>query len=58
MGMSRAYSLNPQARGPVAGDLAYYASWGNFALFYRNFLYSPGLVRLGRVEGDAGGLST
>lgn len=47
----------PEGVDPVAGDLAYYAPWGNFALFYRNFSYSPGLVRLGRVEGDAGGLS-
>ena len=47
----------PEGVDPVSGDLAYYAPWGNFALFYRNFSYSPGLVRLRRVEGDAEGLS-
>jgi hypothetical protein len=25
---------------PDVGDIAYYAPWGNLALFYRNFGYS------------------
>ncbi len=29
------------------GDLAYYAPWGNFAIFHKNFHYSSDLVRLG-----------
>jgi len=33
------------------GDIAYYASWGNLALFYRDFGWSAGLVRLGRLDG-------
>lgn len=42
----------PDGVTPAAGDFAYYAPWGNLALFYRDFRHSPGLVRLGRVEGD------
>jgi hypothetical protein len=32
------------------GDIAYCAPWGNLAIFYREFDYSPGLVRLGRID--------
>ncbi|UYY78500.1 cyclophilin-like fold protein [Sphingomonas sp. R1] len=39
----------PEGVAPVAGDLAYYAPWGNLAIFRRDFRYSPGLVRLGRI---------
>jgi hypothetical protein len=38
---------------PSAGDLCYYAPWGNIALFYRDFDHSPGLVRLGRIDATA-----
>ena len=38
---------------PTAGDIAYYAPWGNLAIFYRDFGYSRGLVSLGRLEGSA-----
>lgn len=41
----------PDGITPVAGDLAYYAPWGNLAVFYSDFGYSRGLVRLGRIEG-------
>lgn len=37
---------------PSAGDIAYFAPWGNLALFYRDFGYSKGLIRLGRIDGD------
>jgi hypothetical protein len=40
----------PEGVVPVAGDLAYYAPWGNLAIFYRDFRYSPGLIRLGRIS--------
>ena len=43
----------PAAIEPVAGDLAYYAPWGNVALFYRDGHRSPRLVRLARIEGDS-----
>lgn len=42
----------PDGIDPTTGDLTYYAPWGNLALFYRDFGYSRGLVRLGRIEGD------
>jgi hypothetical protein len=35
---------------PTAGDIAYYAPWGNLAVFYEDFAYSPGLVLLGRLD--------
>ena len=41
----------PEGVSPVAGKIAYYAPWGNLAIFYRAFDYSRGLVRLGRLEG-------
>lgn len=42
----------PDGFTPVAGDIAFYAPWGNLALFHRPFRYSKGLVRLGRIQGD------
>lgn len=35
----------------AAGDLCYYAPWGNLALFYAGYRYSRGLIRLGRLDG-------
>lgn len=32
------------------GDIAYYAPWGNLAIFYKDFPYSRGLVKLGRID--------
>lgn len=46
----------PDGTDPVVGDIAYYAPWGNLAIYYRDFAYSRGLVRLGRLEGDAAAL--
>lgn len=42
----------PDGADPAMGDIAYYAPWGNLAVYYRDFSYSRGLVRLGRLEGD------
>ena len=33
-----------------AGDICFRAPWGNLAIFYRDFRYSPGLVRIGRFD--------
>jgi len=41
----------PKGTDPDVGDIAYYAPWGNVALFYRDFGYSAGLVKLGRLDG-------
>jgi hypothetical protein len=48
----------PSGTEAIAGDITYYAPWGNLAIFYRDFEYSPGLVRLGRLDtGGAGALA-
>jgi hypothetical protein len=41
----------PPGADPDVGDLAYYAPWGNLAIYYRDFGYSAGLVKLGRIDG-------
>ncbi|MFB4204371.1 MULTISPECIES: cyclophilin-like fold protein [Arhodomonas] len=46
----------PKGVDPDVGDVTYYAPWGNLALFYRDFGYANGLVRLGRIEGDVSAL--
>jgi hypothetical protein len=40
----------PAGVDPAVGDIAYYAPWGNLAIFYKDFGYSRGLVRLGRID--------
>jgi hypothetical protein len=42
----------PEGVTPSAGDVGYYAPWGNLALFHKDFRYSTGLVRLGRIDGS------
>jgi hypothetical protein len=34
----------------AAGDLCYYAPWGNLAFFHGGYRYSSGLIRLGRLD--------
>jgi hypothetical protein len=40
----------PAGIDPSVGDIAYYAPWGNLAIFYEDFGYSRGLIGLGRVD--------
>lgn len=40
----------PDGINPKAGDITYYAPWGNIAIFYRDFRYSNNLIYLGRFE--------
>ena len=40
----------PSGYKPERGDIAYYAPWGNLAIFRKGFSYSRGLVRIGRVR--------
>lgn len=40
----------PAAIVPQAGDVTYYAPWGNLAIFHKDFRKSPGLVRLGHLD--------
>ena len=42
---------SPPGSDPDVGDIAYYAPWGNLAVFYRDFGYSTGLVKLGSIDG-------
>ena len=46
----------PSGTDPSVGDIAYYAPWGNIAIFYRDFEYSTGLVKLGKLDGDVDAL--
>ncbi|WP_372070128.1 cyclophilin-like fold protein [Tistrella mobilis] len=45
-------------QGEAAGDLCYFAPWGNLAFFYKGYRYSRGLIRLGRLDGGIGPLLT
>ncbi len=40
----------PARYTPKAGDITYYAPWGNLAIFYKPFQTSRGLVRLGAFD--------
>ena len=40
----------PAGSDPSIGDIAYYSPWGNLAIFYRNFRYSSGLIKLGKID--------
>ena len=40
----------PAGGDPAVGDIAYYAPWGNLAIFHRDFGYSSGLVILGKID--------
>lgn len=41
---------SPAGYTPLAGDIAYYAPWGNLAIFRRDFNHSTGLIKLGHIE--------
>ena len=47
----------PAGIAPEIGDITYYAPWGNLALFYRDFGYSSGLIRLGRFDAGVDALN-
>jgi hypothetical protein len=47
----------PAGADPSVGDIAYYAPWGNLALFYNDFRYSDGLILLGKLDGGVEALS-
>ena len=42
----------PNGYAAKAGDITYYAPWGNLAIFHRDFRSAAGLVRLGAFERD------
>lgn len=43
----------PDGVDPSVGDIAYYGAWGNLAIFYKDFGYSAGLVKLGQIDSRA-----
>lgn len=40
----------PSGSDPDVGDIAYYAPWGNLAIYYKDFGYSSGLIILGKID--------
>ena len=40
----------PSGCDPSVGDITYYAPWGNLAIFYKDFGYARGLIKLGKIE--------
>lgn len=38
--------------GEAPGDLCYFTPWGNLAFFYGAYRYSPGLIRIGTIDGN------
>lgn len=48
----------PAGFTPSAGDITYYAPWGNLAIFHRDFSHSSGLISLGRIDSGAAELKT
>lgn len=48
----------PNGSKPLVGAVAYYAPWGNLALFYKAFSFSDGLILLGRIETGIEALQT
>lgn len=40
----------PEGTDPSIGDIAYYAPWGNLAIFYRDGDYGRGLIKLGKLD--------
>ncbi|MBD2297947.1 hypothetical protein H6G28_04925 [Nostoc sp. FACHB-190] len=42
----------PPGSDPAVGDIAYYAPWGNLAMFYQDSGYANGLIILGKMDGD------
>ena len=43
----------PAGTDAGAGDITYYAPWGNLALFYKQQSYANGLIKLGKITGDS-----
>ena len=42
----------PAGIDPSVGDITYYAPWGNLALFYQDFGYAKGLIKIGNIDND------
>lgn len=44
---------SPRSSDPKKGDIAYYAPWGNLAVFVRDFRFSENLIPLGKLTDEA-----
>ncbi len=42
---------SPTGVSSKAGDISYYAPWGNLVIFYKDFGYASGLINLGKLDG-------
>lgn len=40
----------PSGTSAKAGDITYYAPWGNLAIFHKGFGHASGLVKLGSLD--------
>ncbi|EJL6396709.1 hypothetical protein ABKZ05_003106 [Vibrio navarrensis] len=40
----------PSGTSSKAGDISYYAPWGNLVIFYRDFGYAADLINLGKLD--------
>jgi hypothetical protein len=40
----------PNGSDPSVGDIAFYAPWGNLAIFYKDADYAAGLIILGKID--------
>lgn len=49
---------SPGGSDARAGDIAYYAPWGNLAIFYKGAGYATGLIPLGRIDAGAKDVQT
>lgn len=47
----------PPGYDPSVGDITYYAPWGNLAIFYRDFGYAKGLIKLGTISSGVDALN-
>lgn len=47
----------PDGSTPRMGDVAYYAPWGNLAIFHKDFKYSSGLIKLAHFSDDIAALT-
>jgi len=48
----------PSGCKPSVGDFTYYSPWGNLAIFYRDFEFANGLIKLGKIESGIEKLSS
>ncbi|PFO06604.1 hypothetical protein COJ85_06760 [Bacillus sp. AFS076308] len=40
----------PSGCDASVGNFTYYSPWGNLAIFYRDFGFANGLIKLGKIE--------